>query len=83
MARMLIFGMGYAARHLADRLRARGWEVAGTTRDGRNDSLAFDDAGAVLGYAFNTNQPLYHFIRRDGQMTEIVIPSTTNTFAAK
>lgn len=45
---MLIFGMGYAARHLADRLRARGWEVAGTTRDGRNDSLAFDDAGAVL-----------------------------------
>ena len=48
MGQMLIFGMGYAAGHLADRLRARGWEVAGTTRDGRSDSIAFNDIPAVL-----------------------------------
>jgi nucleoside-diphosphate-sugar epimerase len=48
MGQMLIFGMGYAASHLADRLRARGWEVAGTTRDGRADSIAFADDVAVL-----------------------------------
>lgn len=48
MGQMLIFGMGYAASHLAGRLRARGWEVAGTTRDGREGSIAFGDDGAVL-----------------------------------
>lgn len=47
MGQMLIFGMGYAASHLADRLRARAWTVTGTTRDGRSDSIAFADAGAV------------------------------------
>lgn len=47
MGQMLIFGMGYAASHLADRLRARGWEVIGTTRDGRADSMAFDNEIAV------------------------------------
>lgn len=49
MANMLIFGMGYAAGHLADQLCARGWDVRGTTRDGRGDSLAFTDEAAVLG----------------------------------
>ncbi len=48
MAKMLIFGMGYAAGHLAARLAARGWEVAGTTQDGRNGSLAFGDETAVI-----------------------------------
>ena len=48
MGQMLIFGMGYAASHLAHRLRARGWEVAGTTRDGRAGSIAFADDRAVL-----------------------------------
>ncbi|HWW58682.1 MAG TPA: SDR family NAD(P)-dependent oxidoreductase [Sphingopyxis sp.] len=48
MGHMLIFGMGYAASHLARRLRARGWEVTGTTRDGRGDSIAFDETPAVL-----------------------------------
>lgn len=48
MAKMLIFGMGYAAGHLAERLRARGWEVTGTTRDGRAGSVAFGDAATVL-----------------------------------
>jgi nucleoside-diphosphate-sugar epimerase len=49
MAKMLIFGMGYAAGHLASRLGARGWEVTGTTQDGRGDSLSFADEAAVLG----------------------------------
>jgi len=49
MARMLIFGMGYAAGHLAARLNARGWEVAGTTQDGRNGSIASGDEAAVIG----------------------------------
>ena len=48
MGQMLIFGLGYAASHLADRLRARGWDVVGTTQDGRGDSIAFADEGAVL-----------------------------------
>ncbi|HJS12580.1 SDR family NAD(P)-dependent oxidoreductase [Sphingopyxis sp.] len=49
MGQMLIFGMGYAASHLAGRLRARGWEVTGTTQDGREGSIAFADEAAVLG----------------------------------
>lgn len=48
MGNMLIFGMGYAASHLARRLEARGWDVAGTTRDGRSGSIAFADEAAVL-----------------------------------
>ncbi|OHD05279.1 Rossmann-fold NAD(P)-binding domain-containing protein [Sphingopyxis sp. RIFCSPHIGHO2_12_FULL_65_19] len=47
MGQMLIFGLGYAATHLAGRLRARGWDVIGTTREGRGDSIAFADEGAV------------------------------------
>ncbi len=45
---MLIFGLGYTATRLADRLRDQGWSVTGTTRDGRDDTLAFDDADAVV-----------------------------------
>jgi nucleoside-diphosphate-sugar epimerase len=48
MGQMLIFGLGYAAGHLADRLRARGWDVAGTTRDGQGGTIAFADEASVL-----------------------------------
>ncbi|WOF42214.1 SDR family NAD(P)-dependent oxidoreductase [Sphingopyxis indica] len=48
MGMMLIFGMGYSARHIADRLLARGWDVVGTTRDARAGTIAFDDEAAVL-----------------------------------
>ena len=48
MTKMLIFGMGYAAGHLADRLSARGWDVVGTTRGGRTGAIAFDDERAVI-----------------------------------
>lgn len=47
MARLLIFGMGYTAAHLAARLRSAGWHVVGTNRDGRDGSIRFDDADAV------------------------------------
>lgn len=47
MGQMLIFGLGYSAARLAARLEARGWSIAGTTRDGRSGSLRFDDEGAV------------------------------------
>ncbi|WP_445191149.1 NAD(P)-dependent oxidoreductase [Sphingomonas sp. Tas61C01] len=47
MARLLIFGLGYAASHLAGRLAGEGWHVVGTSRDGRAGTLRFDDRDAV------------------------------------
>lgn len=41
--RMLIFGLGYTASRLAEAARARGWSVAGTSRDGRGETIAFAD----------------------------------------
>ena len=48
--RLLILGMGYTATRLAARLRSDGWEVIGTTRDGRGGTVRFDPrvAGATL-----------------------------------
>ncbi|RXZ31776.1 NAD(P)-dependent oxidoreductase [Sphingomonas desiccabilis] len=45
--RMLVFGLGYAAGVAADRLRARGWRVIGTSRDGREGTVAFADEDRV------------------------------------
>lgn len=45
---MLIFGMGYTASRLADRLRADGWQVTGTRRMSGGGATAFDDRAAVL-----------------------------------
>ena len=47
MSRLLVFGLGYTAGTLAARLRRDGWHVTGTTRDGRDGTLRFDDAAAV------------------------------------
>ena len=44
---MLIFGMGYTATRLADKLRSDGWLVTGTTRMSGGDAVAFDDEVAV------------------------------------
>ncbi len=44
---MLIFGMGYTATRLADRLREAGWNVTGTKRMSGGGAVAFDDAAAV------------------------------------
>lgn len=48
MSHLLIFGLGYTASHLAQRLTARGWAVTATTRDGRDGTLRFDNSAAVL-----------------------------------
>lgn len=45
--RLLIFGLGYTAGHLADALRPHGWRIAATTRDGREGTLAFGDEARV------------------------------------
>ena len=47
MARLLIFGLGYAASHLGARLAQAGWYVVGTSRGGRAGTLRFDDRDAV------------------------------------
>lgn len=45
MSNIFIFGMGYSASHLAQRLRVQGWQVHGT---GRGGDMDFNDSGAVL-----------------------------------
>jgi nucleoside-diphosphate-sugar epimerase len=47
MSRLLVLGLGYTASRLAARLRGEGWRVTGTTRDGREGTLRFDDRDAV------------------------------------
>ena len=48
MSRLLILGLGYTSGRIATRLAGEDRHVVGTTRDGRGDTLAFDDAPAVL-----------------------------------
>lgn len=48
MPQMLIFGMGYTASRLTERLRADGWTVTGTRREAQDGCIAFDDETAVL-----------------------------------
>ena len=45
---LLILGLGYTARAVA---AVAGMAVVGTTRDGRDGTLAFDAAGAALAAA--------------------------------
>lgn len=47
MPKLLIFGLGYSAARVADRLRGEGWQVEGTSRSGRDGTIAFDDETAV------------------------------------
>lgn len=52
MSRLWIFGLGYTASRIGDRLRAGGWDVAGTGRAG----TPFDDEAAVRkGVALSTH----------------------------
>jgi nucleoside-diphosphate-sugar epimerase len=55
---ILIFGMGYTATRLADRLRAEGWLVTGTRRMSAGDAVAFDDEAAVLAALENATHIL-------------------------
>lgn len=54
--RLFIFGLGYTSLRLADRLRAQGWSVAGTTR-GAEKAAALRAAG-IDAFTFDRNQPL-------------------------
>lgn len=47
MPRLLVFGLGYTASTLAVRLAREGWQVIGTSRDGRPGTMAFEDEAAV------------------------------------
>jgi nucleoside-diphosphate-sugar epimerase len=54
MPRLLVFGLGYTSNRLAGRLVAEGWQVTGTSRDGRPGTIAFEDEAAVraeIGHA--------------------------------
>jgi nucleoside-diphosphate-sugar epimerase len=45
--RLLVFGLGYTASALAGWLVREGWQVIGTSRDGRAGTIAFEDEAAV------------------------------------
>ncbi len=47
MAHMLIFGLGYTAGRLAERLRGDRWRVTATRRVADDEALAFDDGEAI------------------------------------
>ena len=47
MPHILIFGLGYTAGRLAERLRADGWSVTATRRTADADSIAFADSESV------------------------------------
>jgi nucleoside-diphosphate-sugar epimerase len=54
--RLFCFGLGYSARALAERCRASGWRVAGTTRD--KDSADGLRAAGFEAFLFDRDRPL-------------------------
>lgn len=48
MPHMLIFGLGYTAGRLADRLRGEDWTISATRRAAGPDVIAFDDSNSVM-----------------------------------
>ncbi|MBY0519345.1 MAG: SDR family NAD(P)-dependent oxidoreductase [Sphingomonas sp.] len=64
MARLLIFGLGYSASRIAAALVARGWQVTGTTRTGRDGTIAFDDRDRVHA-AIGTASHVLHSVPPD------------------
>ena len=44
---LVILGRGYTAGRIGDALSARGWDVIGVTRDGRDGTLGFGEQGDV------------------------------------
>lgn len=50
---LFCFGLGYSARALGQRLRARNWTVTGTSRDGAGGTIAFDGEGDLPGAALD------------------------------
>jgi len=54
--RLFCFGLGYSARVLAERARARGWTVAGTARTPA--AVADLRAAGIAGFLFDRDRPL-------------------------
>lgn len=54
--RLFCFGLGYSGRVLAERLRARGWTIAGTARS--PDTAAALRAAGVEAHLFDRGRPL-------------------------
>jgi nucleoside-diphosphate-sugar epimerase len=48
MNRVLIFGLGYSGRAVADAAKAIGYDVSGTTRQGLDGSVRFDEAETAV-----------------------------------
>ncbi len=55
-SRLFCFGLGYSGRMLAERLRAHGWSIAGTTRT--PDSVAMLRAAGIDSFLFDRGRPL-------------------------
>jgi hypothetical protein len=53
MSALFCFGLGYSARALGDRLRARNWTVTGTSRAGAGGTIAFDGERDLPGGALD------------------------------
>ncbi|GAA0463643.1 SDR family oxidoreductase [Parasphingorhabdus litoris] len=47
MPHLLIFGLGYTTKRLAERLRSDGWQVTGTRREASDGAIAFDSEAEV------------------------------------
>jgi nucleoside-diphosphate-sugar epimerase len=47
MPHLLIFGLGYTAGRIAERLRGKGWVVSATRREAGEGAIAFNDREAV------------------------------------
>ena len=48
MNRLLIFGLGYSGRAIADAARGAGFQVSGTSRSGLDGTIPFDSAEAAV-----------------------------------
>jgi nucleoside-diphosphate-sugar epimerase len=67
MSRLLIFGLGYTAARFAARMRAAGWQVTGTQRNGSADAIAFDDGDAVRPHIMAATHILSSVPPADGE----------------
>lgn len=68
---LLIFGLGYTAARLAERLRRDGREVAGTSRDGRAGTIRFDDDRAI-GAAFGRAMHILSSVPPEGAVDPVL-----------
>jgi nucleoside-diphosphate-sugar epimerase len=52
---LLIFGLGFTTRRLAERLHARGWEITATARSGAPGTVLLDSDAAITAIARATH----------------------------